>query len=181
MPKVTNYDILTFFYCVLAGVALSVLSDILRALRKHLKTKSVFAFITDLCFFIIAALATFFMQFVYSNGTVRFYILFGELCGFAAARVVVSPFNNRLFALINRIIRMIIKPIRTVLQSIYKRITPLFKKTVKNMLISSKNILKTISGLVYNVLSKLRHKTKADKRKSKPKAVRSNAEKKKAH
>lgn len=179
MPKVTNYDVLTFFFCVLAGVALSVFADVLRALRKYGKLGDVAVFLTDMLFCIITAVITFLMQFIYSNGSIRFYILFGELCGFVAARIAVSPLNNKLFGWIYHIIYAIIRPIKTVLSSIFRFFNEFCKKICKKFSFFTKNILKSIGCLVYNINNSV-HRRKADKtHKSISKAERSSGKKKK--
>lgn len=179
MPKVTNYDVLTFFYCILAGVALSVLCDIFRALRKYMKLGKAAVFAVDFLFFVIAALVTFYMQFIYSNGGIRFYILFGEICGFLAARCTLSPLNNMLFLRIYRIIRAIVRPIKCVISAIYRKTLAVCKKICKKMLVFEKNILKSVGGLVYNVFNMIFRKNAKIVHKSKIKAEKSGGKKKK--
>lgn len=151
MPKTTNYDFLTFFYCVIAGVALSLLCDLLRALRKYLKFGAAASFIADLLFFFVAALLTFFMQFVYSNGQLRWYILGGELAGFAAARAAISPFSNKLARIINRVLRIFIKPIRMLIGKAKKLIGTVFGIFGKNIRKIEKNFLKCAAVMMYNI------------------------------
>lgn len=179
MPKVTNYDVLTFFYCVLAGVALSLFADILRALRKYLKLGKAAVFITDLVFCIIAAVLTFLMQFIYSNGSVRFYILSGELCGFLSARVAVSPISNRLFLWLHRIICLIIRPIKAVLSKGWSFTSKICKKICEKMRLFEKNILKSVGVLVYNIKCVLYRKNANNTHKSNSKAERLRGKKKK--
>ena len=175
MPKVTNYDALTFFYCVLAGVALSLFADILRALRKYIRFGKAAVFVTDLVFCIIAAVLTFLMQFIYSNGTVRFYILSGELCGFLAARVAISPVCNMLFAWINRIFYIIVRPIKAITMTVCQ----IVRKICKKLQLIAKNILKSADVLVYNIINVAFRRNANKSHKSNVKAERSRGKKKK--
>ena len=179
MPKVTNYDVLTFFYCVLAGVALSIFADMLRALRKYCKFGGVSAFIADLFFCITAAVVTFLMQLIYSNGSIRFYILFGELCGFSAARVIISPLSNRLFRLLYKIICTVIRPIKSFLSTVIRLFCGLCKKICEKLRPIAKNILKCAGGLVYNISNSMHRNNAVKTRKSDSKAERSRGKKKK--
>ena len=175
MPKVTNYDVLTFFYCVLAGVALSLFADILRALRKYIRFGKAAVFVTDLVFCIIAAVLTFLMQFIYSNGTVRFYILSGELCGFLAARVAISPVCNMLFAWIHRIFYIIVRPIKAITMTVCQ----IVRKICKKLQLIAKNILKSADVLVYNIINVAFRRNANKSHKSNVKAERSRGKKKK--
>ncbi|MGN0113975.1 MAG: spore cortex biosynthesis protein YabQ [Acutalibacteraceae bacterium] len=179
MPKVTNYDALTFFYCLLAGVALSLFADLLRALRKYLKLGKAAVFVTDLVFCIIAAILTFLMQFIYSNGTIRFYILSGELCGFLAARVAISPLINKLFAWIHKLLCLIIRPIKAIIATVWQKVSLICKKLCKKLQLFAKNILKSIGSLVYNIINVAFRRNANNVRKSKVKAERSRGKKKK--
>lgn len=179
MPKVTNYDALTFFYCVLAGVALSLFADVLRALRKYFRLGKAAVFITDLAFCIIAAVLTFLMQFVYSNGTIRFYILSGEVCGFLSARVALSPFINRIFAWIYKILCLIIRPIKKIIFAVWRKAFQMCKKIFKKLHLFAKNILKSIGGLVYNIINIAFRRNVSNPNKSNVKAEWSGDKKKK--
>lgn len=166
MPKATNHDFLLLFYCVVAGVFLCVLCDIFRAVRKSSKHESALTFILDFLFMITAALTTFFMQFIYSNGHLRWYIALGEIIGFISARICISPWLLRLLSKLFMMIKLLLKPIKAVVRACVVKIALIFSLLEKNIIKICKNVLKWARKMLYNVKDKSQNKQNAFHKKS---------------
>lgn len=151
MPKSTNHDFLTFFYCVIAGVALCLLCDLFRAVRKNMKLSKAATFILDVLFFIISALLTFFMQFIFINGEIRWFVIIGEFSGFLSCRCTLSRLFSKLLDLIFKWISKLVSPVFTLFSELAGKINQILHKIFFFLLNKSKNILKLITFLVYNI------------------------------
>lgn len=154
MPKTTNHDFLLLFYCIIAGVLLCALCDIFRTLRKASKREAVLTFILDFLFLITVSLTTFFMQFIYSNGRLRWYIAVGELVGFISARICISPWLMKLLDKITALIRLLLKPIKAIVLKCGGQIMRFLTFAQKNIIKICKNVLKWTGSLLYNVKDK---------------------------
>ena len=158
MPKTTNHDFLLLFYCVIAGVMLCVVCDVFRILRKTAKHEAVLTFILDFLFLIMASLTTFFMQFIYSNGQLRWYIAVGETVGFISARICISPWLMRVLNKAASAIKLIFKPLKIIAGKLRKQIIKLLVFVQKNINKICKNVLKLTGSLLYNVKDKSQKK-----------------------
>lgn len=116
-----------FVLSVAVGILIGFWYDIFRIIRKSFPAGTVFVFIQDCIFWIVAAAATFLFVFDKNSGQVRAFILLGEIGGaliyfFTASRPIVFVcvkviyFIKKIFFFIFKIIAwpvlLIIKPLR---------------------------------------------------------------------
>lgn len=168
MPKSSNIDFLLFFYCIIAGAVLCIFRDVISAIRKNVKIGGVLSFILDFFFFVIAAILTFLMQFIYSNGQIRWYIWTGELVGYVCSRLTLSLVNAIWMNALIKLIKIILKPIKSFIQRLVSAIITkaenIFNKTHSN----SKKCLKNVCDMLYNNINNLQ-KNKGNKKSQKQK------------
>lgn len=149
MPKSTNQDFLIFFYSILAGAILCLLYDVFRAIRGR-KNNGILTFCLDVIFSITAALVTFYMQFVYSNGQIRWYVLVGELAGFISTRISISRFFMMLIHKIINLLNIIIHPFKIIVSKLNRVVFYNVKIAIKKIYKIIKKFLKWAIGLLYN-------------------------------
>lgn len=78
------------FFAFWLGVGLSLIYDIIRAIRK-IGFKSFFiVFLGDILFSFLSAVITFLFLLVFTNGAIRAFFIFFEVIGFFACRVTIS-------------------------------------------------------------------------------------------
>lgn len=99
-----------FLQACLLGAALSVLYDLFRILRVAFPPRPGMAFVQDLLFWTISALVTFFFVLVTLDGTVRGYLLIGELLGWLL-------YHFTLGAVVMRLAQTLIVAVRAVLRA----------------------------------------------------------------
>lgn len=158
-------DLLTLLFATLIGVGLCLFYDILRVFRKTKKHSNIAIFFEDILFCVIAALATFILELVRTQGEMRVFIFFGELIGFVICRFTISRITfkvfKQMFILIKKLIKFvkfkILKPIKYFVDKIFDSICKFFKKQ-----------LKTTQVMLYNV-GKKRQQNKAQSKLKKQK------------
>lgn len=107
------------------GAVLCLLYDVFRILRMAFSPGKISAFIQDVLWFAIAAVATYMMCLARCRGEVRSYIVIGEVVGFVLFRLTVS----RLLILAARpVIRTAKRLIRKLKSIILKIIIPFIGK-----------------------------------------------------
>lgn len=108
MWEINNYhQWSTFFYSVLLGIGLCVLYDLFRLDRKVFRRSAVTVFFEDIVFWLIAALATFCLLLLHTNGQVRAFVLIGLLIGFLICRLTLTRLTDFLIAPLRRLSRKI--------------------------------------------------------------------------
>lgn len=151
-----------FAYAVGFGFLIGILYDVFRTLRLLFGGSQKKAFlISDILYALVAAFLTFLFALTLLNGSIRAYVLFGELMGFLiyyvsfGAFVVrltdkIASFLRRVFA---RIFQCIAKPflaLRKILKQFYTKNVQKAQKKAKFSAKKSKFHLKSIKDLLYN-------------------------------
>ncbi len=112
------------------GAVLCLLYDVFRILRMAFPPGKISAFIQDVLWFAIAAVATYMMCLARCRGEVRSYIIIGEVSGFILFRLTVS----RLLMLAARpVIRTAKRLIRTIKSAILRTIVPFISKILNKI------------------------------------------------
>lgn len=168
---------LIFVEALLVGAALGLLYDVFRITRVAFPTASGVVFAEDILFFIICAVVTFFFGLTVIDGSLRLFLVFGELLGaiiyyFTVGKLVMG-ISKKIIAVIKSIISFMIKwifiPIWTVIYHIMTFIVRPFiylEKIFKKKLQNAKFHLKVRRKVLYNQLTthfKLKLKTKRRK------------------
>lgn len=125
-------QLLSFMYANLMGLALSIIFDLFRTLRKSFTHGKIAVFIEDVLFFTIAQFITFMLLMARCNGEVRAYIIIGIIIGFFIYRVTVSrivlPISVLIFKFIIKIFIKIGSLASKYLLKIIKRVKKLLKR-----------------------------------------------------
>lgn len=125
-----------FLVFSLTGVAIGVLFDIFRILRKSIKTPNIIIYIEDILFWILAGLLILYNIWYFNDGEIRVYMFLGIIIGLL---LYMSTLSNIIIKIFSKILQTIIKvleiPFKTIIAIFRKIITtiaPFFIKIVKN-------------------------------------------------
>ncbi len=140
----------TFLLSLALGVLFCVFYDVFRCF--HIKCKSWFAvFISDILYWLVAAVAVFCFLVLRTKGQVRGYVLLGAVLGFVAGKLLFGNALVHLFCwiqqLLNQVFRFLCWPVQKIfafLSKICKKIGLIIKKGLKNL-----------KKLLYNTFIKL--------------------------
>ncbi len=144
-----NTQIISFLMAVLFGTFYCAYYDIFRSIRAAGFNKPVSVFWQDIFFFLTTAIVTFLLMLVYSNGEIRFYILFGILIGFLSFNFTLSRFLRRLFTFVLkkfiaffRVLKRSAERLSFKISKVARRIAEFFQKNCKKTAKTLKNLLK---------------------------------------
>lgn len=132
-----------FLVFSLTGVAIGVLFDFFRILRRTVKTSNVITYVEDVLFWILTGLLVLYNIWYFNNGEIRIFMFLGIILG---VLIYMSTLSNILINIFSKILQTIIKilevPIKTILK-IFKRImttfTTIFTKFTKKIKIKEGN------------------------------------------
>ncbi len=144
-------------FCLLVfaitGIAIGILFDVFRILRKSFKTTDWITYIQDILFWILAGAIILFSIFQFNNGEIRSYVFLGIILGVILYMLTISKFIIRSSVFIikwlkkiisypihlfeNILRKLIIKPIQFISNKLQKNANKFYKKT-KNMTKSTK-------------------------------------------
>ena len=124
-----------FLVFSLTGVAIGVLFDIFRILRKSIKIPNIIIYIEDILFWILAGLLILYNIWYFNDGEIRVYMFLGIIIGLL---LYMSTLSNIIIKIFSKILQTIIKvleiPFKTIIAIFRKIITtiaPFFIKIVK--------------------------------------------------
>ncbi|MEG0664268.1 MAG: spore cortex biosynthesis protein YabQ, partial [Clostridia bacterium] len=107
-----------FLYSLLIGVALSIVYDVIRILRKCFKLSKndlIKTGIEDIIFFAICSFLTFLYLLKMTEGNVRGFIILGEIVGFALHHYTFGflfmKISDKIIHFVKFILKLILKPI----------------------------------------------------------------------
>ena len=132
-----------FLVFSLTGVAIGVLFDFFRILRKTIKTANIITYIEDILFWVLTGILILYNIWYFNNGEIRVYMFLGIILG---VLIYISTLSNIVVKLFTRILGTIIKvlelPFKTIIAVFRKIITAilsLFTKYVKKLKIKKGN------------------------------------------
>lgn len=115
-----------FLVFSLTGVAIGVLFDFFRILRRTIKTSNVITYVEDVIFWILTGLLVLYNIWYFNNGEIRIFMFLGIILG---VLIYMSTLSNVLINIFSKILQTIIRileiPIKTILK-ILKRIMTTF-------------------------------------------------------
>lgn len=135
-----------FLVFSLTGVAIGILFDFFRILRKSIKTSNIITYIQDILFWILTGIIILYSIWYFNNGELRIFVFLGIIIGILIymttfSNIVVKLFTKILVFLIN-ILKIPFKLIYTSIQKIITKILVLFNKITKKLIIKKGNIVK---------------------------------------
>ena len=95
-----------FLVFSLTGVAIGVLFDIFRILRKSIKTPNIIIYIEDILFWILAGLLILYNIWYFNDGEIRVYMFLGIIIGLL---LYMSKLSNIIIKIFSKILQTIIK------------------------------------------------------------------------
>lgn len=128
-----------FLYSLLLGVILCLFYDLFKAARQGVKKPHISLIVLgDILFFVMSVLPVYCHLLIFTNGQVRFYVLFTILVGFYICRITIS----KPFLVILGFVFCVFKKIFSYLLKKLKKFFYLLKKTFKKCGRRNKKLLK---------------------------------------
>lgn len=133
-----------FLVFSLTGVAIGILFDIFRILRRTFKTSNIITYIEDVLFWILTGLLILYNIWYFNNGEIRIYMFLGIIMGVLIYMSTLSSIIIKIFTKILLTIKKILElPFRTIIsifRKIFTKISPFFTNFVKKMQIKRGNL-----------------------------------------
>lgn len=121
-----------FLVFSLTGVAIGVLFDFFRILRRTIKTSNIITYIEDVLFWILTGLLILYNIWYFNNGEIRIYMFLGIIMG---VLIYMSTLSNILIKIFSKILQVIIKvielPIKTIITFFSKIFTTIYTFSTK--------------------------------------------------
>ena len=131
-----------FLIFTLNGVFIGLIFDFFRILRRGFKTGNILTYIEDILFWILAGLSIIYSMCMFSNGTLRFFMIIGIAIGLITYMLTISPWIIKVSISIINIIKNIVKFIINVITYPFKMIYIIIKRIIVKPLV---NLLHNIS------------------------------------
>lgn len=112
-----------FLVFSLTGVAIGILFDFFRILRRSIKTSNIITYIEDILFWILTGFLILYSIWYFNDGEIRIYIFLGIIMG---CLVYMSTLSNIFVNVFTKILSSIIK----VLELPFKTIITIFRKII---------------------------------------------------
>ncbi len=124
------------------GVALAILFFTLESFNVAFKATRVRVFVSDIVFFILAALITFCFLLISSNGEIRGYILVGEGIGFLLFKAFFSKYYIKLLVALITLIKGIFEGLVSAIDGFFEKIAEWLLKSFEKVKNNKKKGLK---------------------------------------
>ena len=116
-----------FLVFSLTGVAIGILFDLFRILRRSIKTANIVTYIEDILFWILTGILILYNIWYFNNGEIRIYMFLGIIIG---VLIYMSTLSNILVKIFTKILSATIK----VLEFPFKTIIAIFRKIITSIL-----------------------------------------------
>lgn len=110
-----------FLVFSLTGVAIGILFDFFRILRRSIKTSNIITYIEDVLFWILTGILVLYNIWYFNNGEIRIYMFLGIVIG---VLVYMSTLSNIFVKIFSKILSFIIK----IMEIPFKIIIDIFRK-----------------------------------------------------
>lgn len=115
------YQLFNLLAFTITGIAIGVLFDIFRIIRKSFKTPDFITYIEDIIFWILTGAILLFTIFTFNNGEIRIYVFVGLILGLCIYILTLSKYFIKISVRILMIMKKILyTPIRIVMSLISK-------------------------------------------------------------
>ena len=149
-------ELYTFLIFILTGLAIGILFDIFRILRRSFKTKDFITYIEDILFWIFTGIILLYSIFTFNNGELRGFVFIGVLLGIILYILTLSKYLIKICVYaVNIIKKIIIFPIK-LLANLVKKI----------FIIPLNKIIVTIKKYLKKIISKNKLSFKTNKKKT---------------
>ena len=135
-----------FLVFSLTGVAIGILFDFFRILRRSIKTSNIVTYIQDILFWILTGIIVLYNIWYFNNGELRIFVFLGLILGIliymaTLSSIIVKIFTRIMIFLIN-ILKVPFKMIYKIISKIITGITIFFYKNTKKLKIKKGNFVK---------------------------------------
>lgn len=135
-----------FLVFSLTGVAIGILFDFFRILRRSIKTSNLATYIQDILFWILTGIIVLYSIWYFNNGELRIFVFLGLIIGIliymtTLSSIIVKIFTKILVFGIN-ILKVPFKIIYSLISKIITGIVVLFNKFTKKLKIKKGNFVK---------------------------------------
>ena len=124
-----------FLVFSLTGVAIGILFDFFRILRRSFKTMNIITYIEDVLFWVLTGILILYNIWYFNNGEIRIFLFLGIILGTLIYMLTLSNIIITIFTKILRLILTVLKvPINTVIvifRKIFTIISEIIIKVVK--------------------------------------------------
>ena len=135
-----------FLVFSLTGVAIGILFDFFRILRRSIKTSNIVTYIQDILFWSLTGIIVLYNIWYFNNGELRIFVFLGLILGIliymaTLSSIIVKIFTRIMIFLIN-ILKVPFKMIYKIISKIITGITIFFYKNTKKLKIKKGNFVK---------------------------------------
>ena len=109
-----------FLWSLAMGIALGMLYDLLRMARMVFAAKERFVLVSDILFFGLCGVLTALFALPFNKGSVRGFIVFGEVGGFLCFRLTLGSIMGKIYAAFARFLRNINQKIAKILEKTFR-------------------------------------------------------------
>ena len=139
----------------ITGIAIGILFDVFRILRKTFKTSNFITYIEDIVFWILTGTLFLNILFKFNNGEIRNYVILGVIIGVLLYMLNISRYfisiNLKIIDVIKRVLIIPIRPILRIFSIIFKLSKSVLIKMFKPLTFIVINIRKSS----YNFVKKI--------------------------
>lgn len=116
-------------HAFLMGIYITFVYDILRILRRVFPHGGFFISLEDICFWIYCAIKVFLLMYHESNGTLRWFAVFGAIAGMLLYMKLASPFLVKYISmLLQKLLRIVAKLVELVLRPLLRPLLRLLRR-----------------------------------------------------
>lgn len=145
-----------FLYSILLGVALALVYEPLKIMRISIFKKKFATVVIDILFMLLVTVATFLFALAFLNGSVRFYMILGEIVGFSL-----------FYFTFGKLLEKILLPTISFVKGIIAKIINVLKKIIKNLLKILYKVLYNVGEKIYKFVSFFKNHFKSRNRSKK--------------
>jgi spore cortex biosynthesis protein YabQ len=123
-----------FLVSIFGGVVIRFVYDIFKAVRHILKNNKQVTYISDILFWILAAILVFYFLNLSCNGEVRGFLILGFIIGAGLYYFMIGDkFVNLICKIVMISVKIILKPVLFLLKPIYKFVRNIVKKLLNKI------------------------------------------------
>ena len=123
-----------FIVFSLTGVAIGVLFDIFRVLRKSFKTADIITYLEDILFWVLTGLLVLYNIWYFNNGEIRLFMFLGIIMGILIYMLTLSNILIKIFFLILSTLKKVILKLIKIMKIPFKPIMSIFRK-INNLIV----------------------------------------------
>ena len=124
MENAVSVQTVEFLYSSLLGIGLGAFYDILRCIRSYIRKSRTVTGLFDVLFWVCAIFALFTFVLTFTDGRMRWYVLFGTFCGGfvyrAAASEIVYKVLRGTTEILSKVLSLLSRPVYLLLRRMKK-------------------------------------------------------------